>query len=98
MRGACFCRIVGDRAREEKTGVPPILVVSRGYGYDYLENLEALTVSDRRVVEVLPVERRHGNTPAALLSYEACAASSGCRALLDVKQVPQPQSYPDPLL
>ena len=49
--GGTNYRIVGDRARESKTGVPPILVVGApGIGYEYLENFEALTVSDRRVI------------------------------------------------
>lgn len=46
-------RVVGDVTRETSTGVPPVLVAGTpGIGYEYLENLEALTISDRRVIEV----------------------------------------------
>ena len=46
-------RIVGDIARETQSGVPPVLVAgSPGLGYEYMENMEALTVSDRRIIEV----------------------------------------------
>ena len=53
QKGEVYCRVVGDKQRESKTGVPPVLLVGNpGLGHDYLENLEALTVSDRRVIEV----------------------------------------------
>ena len=53
VEGSTSYRILGDIAREKRSGVPPILVVGcPGVGYEYLENLEALTVSDRRIVEV----------------------------------------------
>jgi len=73
-----FLRIVGDRAREDKTAVPPVVVLGTpGLGYDYLENLEALTVSDRRVAEVVcaGTQRSAGEPlPASLLTQDACAA------------------------
>ena len=51
QKGEVYCRVVGDKQRESKTGVPPVLLVGNpGLGHDYLENLEALTVSDRRVI------------------------------------------------
>ena len=57
-----------------------------GAGYDYMENFEALTVSDRRVIEVT-----FGGTgppaalPAALRSADACAAAlaAGCPAAVN---------------
>lgn len=53
VRGTVFYREVGDLAREENAGVTPILIVGTpGLGYNYLENFEASTVCDRRVVEV----------------------------------------------
>ena len=46
-------RVVGDATRETGSGVPPVLVAGTpGLGYEYFENFEALTVSDRRVIEV----------------------------------------------
>ncbi|EOD27238.1 hypothetical protein EMIHUDRAFT_205238 [Emiliania huxleyi CCMP1516] len=76
-KGEAYCRVVGDRAREAKAGVPPILLVGTpGLGYDYLENLEALTVSDRRVVEVV-FAGTNGAASAPLLTADACAAQLG---------------------
>jgi len=74
VKGSCFCRVVGDLAREQKAGVPPILIVGDpGIGYDYMENLETLAVSDRRLVEV-NFAGSASAVPDALLSYDACAA------------------------
>ena len=43
-------RVVGDRRQEVERQLRPLLVVpSVGFGYEYLENLEALTISQRRV-------------------------------------------------
>lgn len=82
-KGEVFCRVVGDKLREAKTGVPPVLLVGNpGVGYDYLENLEVATVSDRRVIEVTFAGTR-GDVPAAVRSVEACAAQleAVCRTL-----------------
>ena len=82
-KGEVFCRVVGDKLRETKTGVPPVLLVGNpGVGYDYLENLEVATVSDRRVIEVTFAGTR-GDVPAAVRSVEACAAQleAVCRTL-----------------
>ena len=73
-RGEVLCRVVGDKLRESKTGVPPVLLVGTpGLGYDYLENLEALTVSDRRVIEVTFAGTR-SDAPASVRSVGSCAA------------------------
>lgn len=75
MNGECFCRVVGDVGREQKAGVPPVLLVGTpGVGYEYLENLETLTVSDRRVIEVTfaGTEAKAADA-AALLTPSACA-------------------------
>ena len=87
-KGAVRYRIVGDTARESKTGVPPILVVGApGVGYDYMENFEALAVSDRRVIEVtFAGTGPPSNLPAALLTAEACAAQLA--AVCDALKVP----------
>lgn len=46
-------RVVGDRRQEVERRLRPLLVVpSVGFGYEYLENLEALTISQRRVAFV----------------------------------------------
>ncbi len=46
-------RLVGDASQEAERGVAPVLVLGApGLPYDYLENLEALSVSGRRVVEL----------------------------------------------
>lgn len=76
VKGETFCRVVGDVAREQKAGVPPVLLVGNpGVGYDYMENMEALSVSDRRVIEVVFAGTAKGDaTPAALLSADAQAA------------------------
>jgi len=72
--GTVFYRIIGDQAREKGSAVPPVLVVGNpGIGYDYMETLEALTISDRRVVEVNFAGTRPGNTSAALVTPDACA-------------------------
>uniref|UniRef100_A0A7S0L3I9 AB hydrolase-1 domain-containing protein n=1 Tax=Coccolithus braarudii TaxID=221442 RepID=A0A7S0L3I9_9EUKA len=76
IKGTCFCRVVGDVAREQKAGVPPILVVGDpGLGYDYIENIETLSVSDRRLIEVnFAGSQASQATPSTLLSHGACAA------------------------
>jgi pimeloyl-ACP methyl ester carboxylesterase len=77
-------RVVGDQTREVATGVPPVLVVGTpGLGYDYLENIEALTVSDRRVIEVTFAGTAEKALPSALLTADACAAQlqAVCAAL-----------------
>ncbi len=82
-KGEVGCRVVGDKLREKNTGVPPVLLVGTpGLGYDYLENLEALTVSDRRVIEVTFAGTR-GDAPASMRSVGACAAQleAVCRTL-----------------
>ena len=82
-KGEVFCRVVGDKLREANTGVPPVLLVGNpGVGFDYLENLEVATVSDRRVIEVTFAGTR-GDVPAAVRSVEACAAQleAVCRTL-----------------
>jgi len=72
--GELLVRVVGDKLRERSTGVPPVLLVGDpGVAYDYLENLEALTVSDRRVIEVTFAGTR-GAAPPAARSVGACAA------------------------
>jgi len=76
-RGQVFCRIVGDIAREQKSGCPPLLLVGTpGLSYEYLENLEALTVSDRRVVEVTFAGTSASDkaVPPELLTIDSCAA------------------------
>ena len=83
QKGEVYCRVVGDKQRESKTGVPPVLLVGNpGLGHDYLENLEALTVSDRRVIEVAFAGTR-GDVPASMRSVGACAAQleAVCRKL-----------------
>jgi pimeloyl-ACP methyl ester carboxylesterase len=73
--GTVSYRVVGDKARETGSAVPPVLVCGTpGFGYDYLENMEALTVSDRRVIEV---------TFASSAPIESGAAqlAAVCRAL-----------------
>ena len=63
--------------------MPPVLLVGNpGVGFDYLENLEVATVSDRRVIEVTFAGTR-GDVPAAVRSVEACAAQleAVCRTL-----------------
>ena len=82
-KGEVFCRVVGDKLREANTGVPPVLLVGNpGVGFDYLENLEVATVSDRRVIEVTFAGTR-GDVPATVRSVEACAAQleAVCRTL-----------------
>ena len=73
VKGVVLYRVVGDVAREEKSKVPPVLVVGTpGLGYEYLENLEALTVSDRRVIEVTFAGTGDGaRAPAALRTVDA---------------------------
>lgn len=81
--------MVGDRTREQASGVAPVLVVgSPGVGYEYLENLEALTVSDRRVALLtFAGSAAGGEQPAEpLLSVGACAAQ--LRAACDALGVP----------
>ena len=70
-------RVVGDQVREKKAGVPPIMVVGTpGVGYEYLENLEALSVSDRRIVEVtFPGTSGEKNAPPELRTADALAAA-----------------------
>ena len=83
QKGEVYCRVVGDKRRESNTGVPPVLLVGNpGMGYDYLENLEALTVSDRRVIEIAFAGTR-GDVPASMRSVGACAAQleAVCRKL-----------------
>lgn len=83
QKGEVYCRVVGDKQRESKTGVPPVLLVGNpGLGHDYLENLEAVTVSDRRVIEVAFAGTR-GDVPASMRSVGACAAQleAVCRKL-----------------
>jgi len=83
QKGEVYCRVVGDKRRESNTGVPPVLLVGNpGMGYDYLENLEALTVSDRRVIEIAFAGTR-GDVPASMRSVGACAAQleAVCRTL-----------------
>ena len=83
QKGEVYCRVVGDKLRESKTGVPPVLLVGNpGMGYDYLENLEAITVSDRRVIEIAFAGTR-GDVPASMRSVGACAAQleAVCRKL-----------------
>eukprot|EP00962_Isochrysis_galbana_P016323 scaffold4662_cov79-Isochrysis_galbana.AAC.2 len=47
---SCDVRIVGDLKAEVDKGLRPLVAVaSPGFSYEYLENLEALTVSQRRV-------------------------------------------------
>ena len=58
-----FVRKVDSPRRLERPTLPPVLVVGvPGVPYDYLENLEALVVSGRSVIEVntceAPVDRR----------------------------------------
>jgi len=79
-------RVVGDVARENRSGVPPILLVGNpGVGYDYLENFEALTVSDRRVIEVSFAGLGESAKPstAQLWTVENCVAQlrAVCNAL-----------------
>jgi uncharacterized membrane protein len=82
-KGEVICRIVGDIAREQKSGCPPLIIVGTpGLGYEYMENLEALTVSDRRVVEVTFAGTRSQIAPE-LRTVEACIAQlvAVCAAL-----------------
>ena len=87
--GATSYRIVGDLVRESKAGVPPILVVGApGIGYEYLENFEALTVSDRRVVFVAlagtaPASSSSSTFDTSLATPEAGAAQLAgvCKSL-----------------
>lgn len=73
--GTVSYRIVGDKARESSTGVPPVLVCGTpGLGYEYMENMEALTVSDRRVVEVT-------FSPTAPIESGGIQLASVCKAL-----------------
>ena len=82
-------RIVGDKAREDKTQVPPVLVVGApGIGYDYIESFEALTVSDRRIIEVTfagtqPPAKGAAAFAPTLASADACAVQlqAVCSAL-----------------
>ena len=85
-QGSAFYRIVGDITREQKTGVPPVLVVGApGVSYEYLENFEALTVSDRRVIEVTFAGTASSGSAfnPALATPDACAEQlrAVCRAL-----------------
>jgi len=78
-------RVVGDVVRERKAGVPPVVVIGTpGFGYDYLETLEALTVSDRRVAMVILAGTAAGeDLPPVLRTADACAEQirAVCRAL-----------------
>ncbi|KOO30126.1 hypothetical protein Ctob_012499 [Chrysochromulina tobinii] len=78
-------RVVGDIVRERKAGVPPVVVIGTpGFGYDYLETLEALTVSDRRVAMVILAGTAAGeDLPPVLRTADACAEQirAVCRAL-----------------
>ena len=90
VKAEVLCRVVGDKGRESKTGVPPVLLVGNpGVGYDYLENLEGLTVSDRRVIEVVFAGTRPGGAPlpASIRGAEACAAQ--LRAVCSAIGVPR---------
>ena len=50
---APFRRIVGDVRKERTAAVSPVVTMPLpGFGYSYFENLEAMTVSDRRIVEL----------------------------------------------
>ena len=54
-----------------------LLVGNPGVGYDYLENLEGLTVSDRRVIEVVFAGTRPGGAPLpASIRGAACVRTS----------------------
>lgn len=66
----CSLRVVGDLQQEVDKGLRPIVVVpSPGLRYDYMENLEALTVSERRVCFVtLPAAGDVSALSKALLS------------------------------
>jgi pimeloyl-ACP methyl ester carboxylesterase len=90
-KGTVFARVVGDFARESSSSVTPVLLIgSPGVGYDYLENLEALTVSDRRVVELAFAGSTSGSAdalvPEVLLTADACAAQA--RAAVDALALP----------
>ena len=78
-------RVVGDVVRERKAGVPPVVIIGTpGFGYDYLETLEALTVSDRRVAMVILAGTAAGeDLPPVLRTADACAEQirAVCRAL-----------------
>ena len=70
-------RVVGDFGQEKAKGLSPLLCIpSPGLTYEYLETLEALTISERRVAFVTlrsptSAEAIGRQATAALLSLEA---------------------------
>lgn len=81
IKSSVSYRIVGDEVREQKSAVPPVLVLGTpGLGYEYLENLEAITLTDRRVIEVTFAGTGGGSSvPKPLRSPDAWAEQ--CRVV-----------------
>ncbi|KAL3917764.1 MAG: hypothetical protein SGPRY_006275 [Prymnesium sp.] len=84
--GRFATRVVGDKRREAAASLCPVLIVpTAGASYEYMETLEALVVSDRRVVEPSFAGTR-GRVDPALTSPSSMADQ--LRALVRQLQLP----------
>jgi len=80
----CAVRVVGDLTSESGKGLRPLVALpTPGLSYDYLENLEALTVSQRRVafIAVPPAASLPAATRAAVDAIGSLDAKRGVHLL-----------------